>query len=70
MSQIMAIDWDRGAVTAGLLAEFSRFHSMLPSKGCSKKTQMCFTIQKREEEVSKRGHTEEFVAFIDTDTSS
>lgn len=46
----MAIDWERGAVTVRLLTEFSRFHSMLPSKRHSKKSQMYFTIQERQEE--------------------
>lgn len=62
----MAIGWDRGAVTTGLLTEFSRFLNMLPSKGL--KSQMCFIVQERE--VGKGGHTEEFVAFIGTGTSS
>lgn len=38
----MAIAWGRKAVTAGMLNEFSRFHSVMISKGLKKKFQMCF----------------------------
>lgn len=72
----MEVDWERRGVTVGLLTEFRRFHSMLPSKGHSRKSQMCFIVQEREE-LSKRGHTQKNlylsllqVLLVDIDTSN